>query len=144
MTKFCQNCGKELLEDAEFCLNCGKSVKKESLSSNKPVDGNGFAWGILGFLFPLVGLILFIVWKKDRPKASKGAGLGALIGFVLGALSVVLSFLFFTKAINFTGSIDKNNKCAEAYCYSCTNGSATCVYYDDDYEAEYITCDCSN
>lgn len=40
-----------------------------------------FGWGVLGFFIPLVGLILFLVWKQpmDAPK-GKTAGIGALIG----------------------------------------------------------------
>ena len=26
-----------------------------------------FGWAVLGFLIPLVGLILWIVWKDERP-----------------------------------------------------------------------------
>lgn len=145
MAKFCQNCGKELNEGAEFCLNCGKFVKKEtSATVITKTDGNGFGWGVLGFFIPLVGLILFLVWKKDYPKKAKGAGIGALIGFVLNLITVIGSFFLFSNHINLSETISKKGKCAEAYCYSCSGGKATCVYYDDNYESEYITCDCND
>ena len=34
--------------------------------------------GILCFLFPIIGLILFIVWKDSKPLKAKGAGKAAL------------------------------------------------------------------
>ena len=142
MTKFCSNCGKELNEGAEFCLKCGKFIKKEEVSSNQQIDGNGFGWGVLGFFFPIVGLILFLVWKNNLPKRAKGAGIGALIGFILNIIMVIGSFLLFSGFRIIGGRITENSKCAEAYCYSCSGGKATCVYYDDNYDAEYITCDC--
>ncbi len=44
-----------------------------------PQDTQNKAWGVLGFCIPIVGLILFLVWNKDRPKDAKYAGVGALI-----------------------------------------------------------------
>lgn len=47
-------------------------------------DSGSFGWAVLGFFFPIVGLILFIVWKQSKPKSAKVAGIGALVGFILG------------------------------------------------------------
>ena len=55
-------------------------------------EGSKFGWGVLGFFFPLVGLILFLVWLKDKKKAAKAAGIGALIGFILNVIVTVLAF----------------------------------------------------
>lgn len=50
------------------------------------VDNGGFGWGLLGCCIPLVGLILFLVWKDNKPKTAKAAGIGAIVGVVLGVL----------------------------------------------------------
>ena len=55
-----------------------------------PQEKGRFGWGLLGFLLPLVGLILFLVWKKDKPANAKIAGKGALIGFIF---FIVLIFI---------------------------------------------------
>lgn len=47
-------------------------------------------WGILGFFFPIVGLILFLVWKNNRKENAKVAAIGAIIG---AALSLVLTIV---------------------------------------------------
>jgi len=36
-------------------------------------DSGSFGWAVLGFFIPLAGLILFFVWKNDRPKSAKMA-----------------------------------------------------------------------
>jgi len=62
-------------------------------TSTTEKEGSKFGWGVLGFFFPLVGLILFLVWMKDKKKASKAAGIGALIGFLVNVLLTTLSLM---------------------------------------------------
>ncbi len=57
-------------------------------------DSGSFGWAVLGFFIPLVGLILFIVWKQTKPKCAKMAGIGALVGFVLGIIISIVSSVF--------------------------------------------------
>ena len=55
--------------------------------SNQPqvTDKGGFLWGLLGCCIPIVGLVLFLVWKDQKPKTAKAAGIGALVcvGFLI-------------------------------------------------------------
>ena len=54
-------------------------------------DASSFGFAVLGFFFPLVGLILFLVWKDQYPLRSKSAGKGALIGVISEvALSIIV------------------------------------------------------
>ena len=53
-------------------------------------DKGGFGWGLLGFLIPIAGLVLFLVWNSSKPKTAKAVGIGALISVVLGALVFML------------------------------------------------------
>lgn len=57
---------------------------------NTNVDNGGFLWGLLGCCIPLVGLILFLVWKDTKPKTAKAAGIGALISVILIVVFYVL------------------------------------------------------
>lgn len=45
-------------------------------------DTGSIGWGIIGFLVPLIGLILFLIWHQPMPKNAKSAGIGAIVGFV--------------------------------------------------------------
>jgi len=57
----------------------------------------GVGWGILSFLFPIVGFILYFVWKdNDNHKAKQAANIAwirVIIGFAIGFFSVLLASL---------------------------------------------------
>lgn len=85
---FCKNCGQQIDDRAAVCPHCG--VAQE----NKPqvVDNGGFGWGVLGCCIPIVGLVLFLVWKDTKPKTAKAAGIGALVSVGIGILYYILMF----------------------------------------------------
>lgn len=91
----CPSCGKEVKETYNVCPHCGRDLRKdtfETVGDDQPWDDNALPWGILGFFIPIVGLILYLVWKSERPIAAHGAGVGALISVIVQA--VVVGFLF--------------------------------------------------
>ena len=59
-----------------------------------PADAPSGGFFALGFFFPVIGLILYLVWKDSMPLRSKSAGKGALIGvivwFVLGIVMGII------------------------------------------------------
>ena len=60
--------------------------------SNQPqeTDKGGFLWGLLGCCIPIVGLVLFLVWKDQKPKTAKAAGIGALVCVIVGVIYYIL------------------------------------------------------
>ncbi|MEI3147423.1 MAG: hypothetical protein V8T10_05540 [Merdibacter sp.] len=48
--------------------------------------------GLLGCCIPIVGLILFLVWKDSRPNTAKSAGIGALVAVVCIVIWYILVF----------------------------------------------------
>lgn len=65
-------------------------------SSDNPEYKASGGWALLGFLIPLVGLILYLVWRdKNRADAAKGrkAGKGALAGVIVWVVISILSFV---------------------------------------------------
>lgn len=50
-------------------------------------------WLILGLFFPLVGFILWLVWKDDKPDRSKAAGKGALIGVIVSVAITLITWI---------------------------------------------------
>lgn len=83
---YCKNCAKEIDDKAVVCPHCGVS----QINTPQVIDNGGFGWGLLGCCIPVVGLILFLVWKDTKPKSAKSAGIGALVSFVGGILVYVL------------------------------------------------------
>jgi zinc transporter ZupT len=65
----------------------------------------GFA--VLGFFFPIVGLILWLVWRENLPRKAKSCGKGALVGALiwvaLYVLIIVLAFVVSSLAIGYGG-----------------------------------------
>ncbi len=57
-------------------------------------DAPNAGFAVLSFFFPIVGLILYLVWNDQYPLKAKSCGKGALIGvityFALALLSVIL------------------------------------------------------
>ncbi len=93
----CKNCGIQIDDQAQTCPSCGAVQNEAAYASpatqpaNAAVDNGSFGWAVLGFFFPLVGLILFLVWKDSKPKSAKNSGIGALVGFILNIVLVALS-----------------------------------------------------
>ena len=46
--------------------------------------------GILGFMFPLIGLILYLAMMHSEPKKAKSAGKGALTAFIIYLVFIVI------------------------------------------------------
>ena len=57
------------------------------------VDNGGFGWALLGFCIPLVGLILFLVWKDTKPRTAKSAGKGALVSVIISAVIYIITIV---------------------------------------------------
>ena len=97
--KYCENCGAQVEEGTRYCTRCGTPVKEKTAqetTSRKPEyqhatpyvarerefyaqgnegyygsrDTGAAGFGVLGFFFPIVGLILFLVWKDTLPKRA--------------------------------------------------------------------------
>lgn len=67
-------------------------------NTNVVEDKGGFLWGLLGCCIPIVGLILFLVWKDTKPKTAKAAGIGALVCVVLAVIYYIVIFVIIGAA----------------------------------------------
>ncbi|MDR1560573.1 MAG: hypothetical protein LBS84_12950 [Clostridiales bacterium] len=55
-----------------------------------PEDRPSTGMAVLGFLIPIAGLILWLVWKDTKPLKAKSAGKGALVSVIIGVLFYVV------------------------------------------------------
>ncbi|MFA6860267.1 MAG: zinc ribbon domain-containing protein [Clostridia bacterium] len=102
---FCTNCGKEISDEAVVCTGCGVPVKQTKKTQVNPNDSRSTGWAVLGFFFPVIGLILWAVWNNEFPLRSKSIAKGAIIGVIA---EVVLSIIMFVAmfALISSGIID--------------------------------------
>ena len=86
---YCRNCGSEIDNKAVICPDCGVQQTLLGIS-----DSGSAGWAVLGFFFPVIGLILYLVWHDTKPLSAKKAGKGALISVIVAvALTIILIIL---------------------------------------------------
>lgn len=104
MAKFCTNCGNELEDGASFCSNCGtsatpsgnqsswnqSSMNWNSNDSDRESEGAPTWLKVISFLFPIIGFILYFVYKGENLKKANDCAKFAWIGF--GVNIVLLIF----------------------------------------------------
>lgn len=89
MSIYCSKCGTPNSDSAQFCQKCGnklntlvKEIHQES--SNNEEDKPSIGYNILGFLIPIVGLILYFSWKDKTPNKAKSILTWSIISFGIG------------------------------------------------------------
>lgn len=68
--------------------NGGLGTSSTQVQSAK--EGGTVGWGILGFFIPIVGFILWLVWKDEHPARSRSAGIGCLVSVCLGVVGSII------------------------------------------------------
>ncbi len=92
---YCKNCGSEIHNEAVICPSCGVSQKQV-------IDNGGFGYGLLGCCVPVVGIILYFIWKDEKPKTAKALGIGFLVYLICVVLYFIVSFLFAMLGVAYT------------------------------------------
>lgn len=101
---YCKNCGADAGE-ASFCPNCGTSTAQAPVApattptpapapaptysyanSSASGDASSIGFAVLSAFFPIVGLVLFFVWKDQYPLKAKSCITGAIVGFILSVV----------------------------------------------------------
>ena len=97
--KYCQKCGKELVDEAVVCPGCGCSVNDVAVQANNvaPLEqeenpGLQRAAVICAFLVPIVGLICGIIGaiKYKTPKLKKQCIAAIPISIVVWIITALL------------------------------------------------------
>ena len=87
--KYCSNCGNMITNNGAFCPECGARIVAE-VTPNTDNEPN-FGYALLGFFLPIVGIILYFMWKNEKPGKAKSALRGALFDLtVLGAILLLI------------------------------------------------------
>ena len=88
----CPKCYYQNPEDATFCGKCGLEFNKATnyeFTARKPLldkikaDPISIIYILLGFFVPILGWILWFVWKDSSPRLARATGIAALVGVVV-------------------------------------------------------------
>ena len=91
--KYCSKCGAEISEEAVICVKCGCQVAKTQKVNEADEQNTGL--NVLAFFFPLIGLIMWLLWKTEYPIKAKGIGKSALISCIISAVvSLVILIIY--------------------------------------------------
>ncbi len=88
--KFCQHCGKEIVDEAVVCTNCGCSVVQTNNVTAEVDDTVDIGLVVLSVLIPLFGIIYWPLNAKTRPKCASACGIAAIISWVICFLFSVI------------------------------------------------------
>ncbi len=96
--KYCSKCGNPLADNDRFCGACGTSVEHTEHATSKSLineeEHANAGLKVVSFLFPIVGLILYLVWMDEHKTKAKECGKMALISVCIGAGLALLSVIF--------------------------------------------------
>lgn len=89
---YCENCGAEIAKEAYACPKCGVNVNKNKINVE---DKPNMALNIVSLLLlPILGIILYFVWRKETPVKAKSILIYALIGWGISfALNLITIFI---------------------------------------------------
>lgn len=68
-----------------------QSSNQERSDTRELSGGEKFGWTILGMFVPLLGLILWLVWREDKPAESKCLRNGFIIWLVISIVICVIT-----------------------------------------------------
>jgi len=94
----CLNCGYEFIASTIKCPECGvyqtNGDGKIGLKPSELEDSPNIAVNILGFIIPLFGFIMYLLWRKESPVRAKSCLLWSTISFALYIFVHFIMFLF--------------------------------------------------
>lgn len=99
---YCQKCGREIKENSGFCPECGNPLNSNSQEyvnmSNSNMQNNAgdqpdTLANILGCCFPIVGLVLYLVWRDNKPRKANAICKWTIGGFIIGLAVYIISLL---------------------------------------------------
>ena len=157
---FCFKCGNQIDDASTVCPFCG-AQQNQNLNKNQyqnagqnqneaydtpqynyqppavPLkeDKPSFGFALLGFLIPLVGLILYVAYHDNEPKKAKSAGKGALISVIIRVFLIIVFLVLYLFGISSLFDSIHDIASSSASSYSDSVESALTEKFDDFFES---------
>lgn len=100
---YCSRCGREIDDKVLTCPYCGTKTMN-NLNTFITNDQPSFGYAFISFIIPIVGFILYLIYRDERPKRAKSALKGAAAGIIVGifiAISIIaFSYFYFKNTYN--------------------------------------------
>ena len=115
--KRCPNCDADIEDVRKYCPFCGTPIKEKIIIeepkqykqkfnygtvepriknyNTKSGDNGSAGYWLIGFLFPVIGFILYCVWRKEQPNNAKSC----LSGFITAIIVTVVLFVIFIVSL---------------------------------------------
>ena len=109
---YCTKCGKKANDGDIFCSYCGYKFYNNLANINNDKENKDKAsvgWWFLAFFIPVVGIILFFIYRKTYTGMKKRLLSGTIVGFITGVISFILLFVilltsFFKNVYNYSSN----------------------------------------
>ena len=103
---FCKNCGSQIDDNAVACPHCG--VATDNFYMNRGIapsynDAPSGGFAVLCFFFPVIGLILYIIWHDTMPLRARSCGKGAITGVIVEVVLVILMVVLAVVMVSCVG-----------------------------------------
>ena len=85
----CKNCGSEIDNKQKVCPKCGELLgtkeKKDSKAKSKEIN-NTIVYCIMSFVFPVLGILVYIIGSKKGFVKSKSVLIASILGLLFQLL----------------------------------------------------------
>ena len=107
---FCKNCGKYIRGNSAYCKRCKslllfsrrKNLDKElSDEYYSEKDRNSIGADVISFIMPLIGIILFFIYRYPLPGKSRSIAESLILGCIVWAALIVMFNIFQWSNIEF-------------------------------------------
>ncbi len=109
--RVCPYCGNQCDVNAVLCVRCGAQLPPITNGEDKTSGVLSF----FSFIIPMVGLILYAMYSKDKPKSSKSYGRLALIGFIIQIILYVFLYILLMIVIPLIFTMNTSAEYYEVY-----------------------------
>lgn len=126
----CSKCGFSNKDGSKYCGNCGNELSNVAKTTDYGSSHEKTLFCIMGFLLPLIGIIVGCIYSKKDKGLSKSIIISAIVSICLNVLLFAIFFsVFIIGSIAEVVSHDDRLSSCRSYCgynYRVVNDTCTC------------------